>query len=189
MTVPDMNPQHSIWLLPDARHEQRLTKTIAELSDVQGASAFGPHVTIQGDLCRPAEALTELIARLAQEVCVQRWRVQAVECSDHFFRCLYLRFAPDASFAALQERTRALTGTPDGLSPFPHLSLAYGHATDATHRLRDELAGTFAGGEVVFDRIARVYSSKDIHIADWRILEQRPLADCNERSARNPPGR
>ncbi len=184
-----MNLQYSIWLLPDARHEQRLTKTIAELSGVQGESAFAPHVTIQGDLCRPAEALTELVARLAQEVCAQCWRVQAIECSDQFFRCLYLRFAPDAAFAALQERTHALTGTPAGLSPFPHLSLSYGHATEATRRRRDELAGTFAGGEVVFDRIALVHSSKDIPIADWRVLEQRPLIDCGERRANNPPGR
>ena len=172
-----MNPQYSIWLLPDAAHEPGLTRTVAELSAVQGESAFMPHVTIQGDLSQPVETLTELLDRLAQEVCVQRWRIQAVECSDQFFRCLYLRFVLDASFAALQAQTLATTGTPEGLSPFPHLSLAYGHANDATRRLRDDLAGTFAGGEIVFDRIALVHSSKDVPIADWRVLEQRSFAD------------
>ena len=172
-----MNPQYSIWLLPDAAHEPRLTRTVAELSAVQGESAFMPHVTIQGDLSRSLETLTELIDRLAQEVSVQRWRIRAVECSDQFFRCLYLRFALDASFVTLQTQTLATTGTPEGLSPFPHLSLAYGHATDATRRLRDDLAGTFAGGEVVFDRIALVHSSKDVPIAEWQVLEQRSLDD------------
>ena len=62
-----MNSQYSIWLLPDAAHEPGLTRTVAELSAVQGESAFMPHVTIQGDLNRPVETLTELLDRLAQE--------------------------------------------------------------------------------------------------------------------------
>ena len=37
--------------------------------------------------------------------------------------------------------------------------------------------GTFAGGEIVFDRIALVHSSKDVPIADSRVLEQRSFAD------------
>ena len=182
-----MNPQYSIWLLPDAAHEPRLTRTVAELSAVQGESAFMPHVTIQGDLSRSLETLTELIDRLAQEVSVQRWRIRAVECSDQFFRCLYLRFALDASFVTLQTQTLATTGTPEGLSPFPHLSLAYGRATDATRRLRDELSGTFAASEVVFDRIALVHSSKDVPIAEWRVLELRTLAGCRNEPGENDP--
>ena len=70
---------------------------------------------------------------------------------------------------------RAFIGTADGLSPFPHLSLAYGTVTDATRRARDELAQGFAAREVVFDRIAVIRSSKDVPIAEWRILEEYSL--------------
>ena len=78
-------------------------------------------------------------------------------------------------------------GIPEVSSPFPHLSLAYGHASDATRRLRDDLAGTFAGGEIVFDRIALVYSSKDVPIAEWRVLELRTLAGCRNEPGENDP--
>ena len=170
-----MKPEYSIWLLPEAVLERTLQRTISELAIVQGESAFFPHVTLQGDLCRSLEELSGPVAGMARDLPAQRWRVRAVECGDHFFRCLYLRFDADVVLAALQDRVRAFTGTADGLSPFPHLSLAYGTVTDATRRVRDELAQGFSAREVVFDRIALVRSSKDVPIAEWRILEECPL--------------
>ena len=170
-----MKPEYSIWLLPEAILERTLQRTIVELAIVQGESAFFPHVTLQGDLCRSLEDLSGPVAGMAPDLPAQRWRVRAVECGDHFFRCLYLRFDADVVLAALQDRVRAFTGTADGLSPFPHLSLAYGTLTDATRRVRDELAQGFSAREVVFDRIALVRSSKDVPIAEWRILEECPL--------------
>ena len=167
-----MKPEYSIWLLPEAALERTLQRTISELAIVQGESAFFPHVTLQGDLCRSLEDLSGPVAGMARDLPAQRWRVRAVECGDHFFRCLYLRFDADAALAALQDRVRAFTGTADGLSPFPHLSLAYGTVADATRRARAELAQSFAAREIVFDRIALVRSSKDVPIAEWRILEQ-----------------
>ena len=170
-----MKPEYSIWLLPEAILERTLQRTIVELAIVQGESAFFPHVTLQGDLCRSLEDLSGPVAGMAPDLPAQRWRVRAVECGDHFFRCLYLRFDADAVLAALQDRVRAFTGTADGLSPFPHLSLAYGTLTDATRRACDELAQHFTTREIVFDRIALVRSSKDVPIAEWRILEECPL--------------
>ena len=170
-----MKPEYSIWLLPEAVLERTLQRTISELAIVQGESAFFPHVTLQGDLCRSLEDLSGPVAGMARDLPAQRWRVRAVECGDHFFRCLYLRFDADAVLTALQDRVRAFTGTADGLSPFPHLSLAYGTVTDATRRARDELAQGFAAREVVFDRIAVIRSSKDVPIAEWRILEEYSL--------------
>lgn len=170
-----MKPEYSIWLLPEAALERTLQRTISELAIVQGESAFFPHVTLQGDLCRSLEDLSGPVAGMARDLPAQRWRVRAVECGDHFFRCLYLRFDADVVLTALQDRVCAFTGTADGLSPFPHLSLAYGTVTDATRRARDELAQGFAAREVVFDRIAVIRSSKGVPIAEWRILEECPL--------------
>lgn len=165
-----MKPETSIWLLPEFAQERRLAATIAELATVQGESAFFPHVTIQGDLCRPAAELVEPLAALAKEVPVQRWNVSAVACGDHFFRCLYLRFDAERELASLQERVLAFTGSDAGLSPFPHLSLAYGQVTGDTLRERDRLAARFDVREVTFDRVAIVRSSKDVPIDAWQLL-------------------
>ena len=171
-----MNPEYSIWLLPEEQQEQQLCATIAMLPRRLGGEAFMPHVTLQGDLARPCAELAEAVGELAKDIPCLRWPVQAVACGDHFFRCLYLRFAADTHFAALQDRTRALTGTADGLSPFPHLSLAYGEANAETMAERDALSSAFQNREIVLNRVALVRSSKDVPIAEWRILAQHTLS-------------
>jgi hypothetical protein len=168
----EMNAECSIWLLPEAAQEEELRKTIAELSPLLGEPPFAPHVTIQGDLSLRAEDLDGSLTRLATMLPLQRWRVKDVECSELFFRCLYLRFVDQSAFPTMQEFAKNLSRTVVGLSPFPHLSLAYGSADDETRRLRDGLARTFAGQEIVFDRIAVCRSSKDVPIDEWQVLRE-----------------
>ncbi len=171
-----MKPETSIWLLPEAEQERMLARTISRLAEVQGERAFFPHVTIQGDLYQSPEALTEPLAALARDVAVQRWSIAAVECGDHFFRCLYLRFDAGPMLCALQDRVRGFTRTADGLSPFPHLSLAYGTVTSDTRRMREELMVSIGVQEIFLDRLAVVRSSKDVPIEEWRVLDVFPLA-------------
>jgi hypothetical protein len=180
--------QYSIWLLPAASDDDRLRQTIARLAvgaggedsaeAVQGLERqrFDPHVTIQGDIRRPLDQLTERLDALAATVPVQRWRVGGVETSEHFFRCLYLRFVPDPAFDVLQHEARLLTQTEDGLSPFAHLSLAYGQANAEVEALGARLADEFAGREIVFDRLAISLSCKDLPIEAWRCVAERRLA-------------
>lgn len=180
--------QYSIWLLPAAGDDDCLQQTIVRLAAGAGGDdtaaavrglerqRFDPHVTIQGDICRPLDNLTERLDRLAAMVPVQRWRVQGVETSAHFFRCLYLRFVPDPVFDVLQHEARLLTQTDEGLSPFAHLSLAYGQVNAGIQALGARLAENFAGREIVFDRLGISLSSKDLPIEAWRCVAERRLA-------------
>ena len=170
-----MSPEFSVWLLPEAVQEQALTQTISGLSARLGESAFAPHVTIQGDLFQSPAQLAASLSLLAAETPVQRWCVQQLECSAHFFRCLFLRFAQEPVFEHLQSELVACTRTREGMSPYPHLSLAYGQQRPETVEQRDELVNAFNGREIVFDRLAVCRSSKDIPIADWQIVDQYPL--------------
>jgi len=170
-----MSPEYSVWLLPEAVQEEVLTQTISSLSTQLGESAFAPHVTIQGDLFQSPEQLAEPLSRLAAETPVQRWRVQRLECSSHFFRCLFLRFAHEPVFDHLQSELKACTRTHEGMSPYPHLSLAYGQLRPETMKQRDELSNIFNAREIVFDRLAVCRSSKEIPITDWLIVAQYPL--------------
>ena len=169
------SPETSIWLLPDERHEPALMETIARLSILLGGASFSPHVTIQGDIAVAREKLAHAVARLAARTPVQRWQVDRVECSPHFFRCLYLRFTVQAEFFDLRRAAQALTHTTLGLSPFPHLSLAYGDAHPDNAKLCDLLAGEFSAQEIVFDRLAIYRSSSHVPISAWECLAQYPL--------------
>ena len=170
-----MLAEYSIWLLPEVAQEATLTNTVSRLSDELGGTIFAPHLTIQGDLALPLEELAAFTAELAGRVEVQRWPVLDVENSAHFFRCLYLRFAVTPGFELLQGEIRVLAKTTEGLSPFPHLSLAYGNAGAHHIQARAELAVEFIGREIVFDRLAISRSSKNVAIADWTNLALYPL--------------
>ena len=171
-----MNSEYSIWLLPTKAQEKSLTETITRLSSSFAGIVFAPHITIQGDLCCPLDDLTALLARTAAGIAVQKWRVLRAESSDHFFRCLYLRFERDPTFDLLQKEARTLTGTDDGLSPYPHLSLAYGQAQQDALEQCDILSAEFTGQVLTFDRIAICRSSKNTPIADWQCLADFPFA-------------
>jgi len=154
-----------------------LTATVSRLSTELGGPFFAPHVTIQGDVALTPDQLRPTLARIAAQTPVQHWPVALVDGTPHFFRCLFLRFDLHQAFQELQAATQLLTDTAHGLSPFPHLSLAYGDALEAYARERQLLAGDFEEQIIVFDRLAVCHSSSHVPIEDWVVLEQLPLAN------------
>ena len=168
--------RYSLWLLPDTEHEARLVETVARLSALLGGASFTPHVTIQGDIALALEQLHAPVRRMAGRVEPLRWTVRQVECSDHFYRCLYLRFDRLPEFTSMQRAAQRSTGTRAGLSPFPHLSLAYGEPHPDNAAMSQLLAQEFVSQDVVFDRIAIYRSSQSVPIQDWECLAQYPLS-------------
>jgi hypothetical protein len=171
-----MPNDYSIWLLPAAAPAAKLNNNIALLSNHLGSPGFAPHVTIQGDITTELEPLGCLLERLAACQAPLRWRVEAVESSAHFFRCLYLRLALTPAFGLMQQATQAITRTETGLSPFPHLSLAYGEPQPHIAGLLGPLAAQYEGQELVFDELALCRSSKNVPINEWCILAHYPLS-------------
>lgn len=167
--------QYSLWLLPEASSEARLLETIARLSVLLASPSFAPHVTVQGDIAQPLEALRAPLQRMAARCEPLRWPVRRVETSPHFFRCLYLRFDAQPAFTRLQQSARRQTATARGLSPFPHLSLAYGEPHADNAGLAEVLAEEFMGQEIVFDQIAIYRSSQSVPIPEWECLARHPL--------------
>jgi hypothetical protein len=173
-----MTNDYSLWLLPDAASTARLRDSIALLSNHLDRPQFEPHVTIQGDITTELEPLSRLMERLAACQAPLRWRVDSVACSEHFFRCLFLRLALTPAFGLMQQATQAITCTEAGLSPFPHLSLAYGEPHPHIAGLLDRLAAQYQGQALVFDQLALCHSSKNVPIDQWAILERHPLSQA-----------
>ncbi|APW36431.1 hypothetical protein RD110_03805 [Rhodoferax koreense] len=176
-----MKPQYSIWLMPAAPDAAELQALVDELAPQFGQPAFVPHVTIQGDLDLPLDVLVGHVRGLAAAWPVQTWPVGEVERSDFFFRCLYLRFAVHAAFDGLQRQAQASTGTAEGLSPYPHLSLAYGQVQPGQGALVEALRARFRGRRLVFDHLSVCLSSKHTPIADWACVFDAPLKSATAR--------
>ena len=173
-----MANEYSIWLLPEAAQLARLTAIVNDLAERFGSQNFIPHVTIQGDLAMPFDALTEAVQHVANGHTAQHWPVKGIDGSEHFFRNLYLRFDVCAAYLSMKQSMQRVSGTADGLSLFPHLSLAYG-LTDAqkTAALFAELRTWFTG-PMRFDRMVIARSSKNVPIADWEYLAEFALRDA-----------
>lgn len=170
-----MTPAYSIWLMPSAADAAMLQALVNELAPQFGQPSFVPHITIQGDLVLPLETVAAHTRQLAATCSAQTWPVQEVQRSDFFFRCLFLRFADHAVFDGLQQQSQALSGTAEGLSPYPHISLAYGQVQPHQLALVDALRARFAGRSIHFDRLSVCLSSKDTPIANWRCVFDAPL--------------
>lgn len=170
-----MTSAYSIWLMPCVVDAVELQALVDELAPQFGQPGFVPHVTIQGDLALPLDAVAAQTRELAAGLEVQTWAVADVERSDFFFRCLYLRLQANEAFGGLQRKTQAWSGTAEGLSPYPHLSLAYGQVQPGQLALFEALRSRFAGRRLVFDHLSVCLSSKDTPIAEWACVFDAPL--------------
>ncbi len=164
--------EHSLWLLPRAPEAQRLADLVAALAPGFCGLAFVPHVTVQGDVARAPEDLLRDAQALAAQTAALTTQVTALEHGPHFFRCLVLRLDAGPAFDQLQQQAAACTGRRAGLSPYAHLSLAYGDASPQAMAGAglDEIRDQWVGQRLVLDRLAVVRSAQSVPIDQWRVL-------------------
>ena len=170
MTTASSN--YSLWLLPSADEQHELTALVARLANRFATQPFIPHVTIQGDLTMPLAAVSRVAESIAKDWEAQRWRVAAVEGSEHFFRSLYLRFDENTAYTGCKKVMQEASGTADGLSLFPHLSLAYGLSDEQGKRDVIAELSAMIGNEISFDRVVVARSSIQVPIAKWACLAE-----------------
>ena len=161
--------------MPISADQAELNSWVKRLAPEFGQPGFVPHITIQGDLETPLEILLAKTAALAAGCKVLDWPVHAVQSTEHFFRCLYLRFEETQAFRALQEGALAISGTVTGMSPYPHLSLAYGQMQPRNEPLLAVVKENFLTKRLTFDRLSICRSSKHIPITEWSCLQDFPL--------------
>jgi len=164
---------HSLWLMPRADDAKALDALIAELAPTFATACFCAHLTVQGDLATPLAELRDIAAALASSCPPLDWPLAAIAGSAHYFRSLFLEQSPNADFARLQSSAAALTRTTDGLSPLPHVSLAYGEPAEPASK--PALLQHYAHLPSVmptlhFDRLVVARSSKSLPIAQWAVL-------------------
>jgi hypothetical protein len=173
-----MNAQaaYSLWLLPQADAQEHLTEVVTRLSRRFATRPFTPHVTVHGDLTRRLRDVSAVAEDLARTLPAQQWRVRGIEQSSHYYRAFYLAFDGCEAFAALRPRCAQAFTTDAGLSPFAHLSLAYGTLDPAAkEKLAREVAAELPRS-LIFDRLAVALSGTNVGIASWRTLQSFALA-------------
>ena len=172
---------YSFWLVPEAALETELARLVRALAPVFGMPAFAPHATVQGDLDLTADDAEMLARELVARESPLAWRAWGIQWTEHPFRTFFVAFDRADRFNALRDRSAKLTGSRDGLSPFPHLSLAYGNLPVREKIARSRpLNGAFEGRTITFDRLVVALSGKDVPIAEWKAVATIPLGVAGE---------
>lgn len=167
---------YSFWLVPEEPLERELAALVRALAPVFGMPAFAPHATVQGDLDLAADDAEALARELVEREAPLAWRAWGIQWTDNPFRTFFVAFDRADRFHALLDRSARLTGTRDGLSPFPHLSLAYGTLPVREKIARSRpLAGAIDGRTMKFDRLVVALSGKEVPVQDWRVVATIPL--------------
>jgi 2'-5' RNA ligase superfamily len=173
--VTDHAADHSIWLLAREEQQAALRKRVSALAPRHEGHLFEPHVTLQGDLPLALDAARALVDRLADATPPLHWPVRAVEGAEHYFRSLYLRLDAGEAFERLCRECVQASGTQEGLSPYAHLSLAYGPTRGDAAALRAALMREWGAAPLVLDRVALARSGRAAPIEAWQVVHVRPL--------------
>ena len=130
----------------------------------------------EGIVTSPRDVNTVKYCELVEGEAPLAWRAWGIQWTEHSFRTFFVAFDRADRFNALRERSAKLTGSREGLSPFPHLSLAYGTLPVREKIARSRpLAPAFEGRTIRFDRLVVALSGKDVPIEEWRAVATIPL--------------
>jgi 2'-5' RNA ligase len=175
--IAAMTPQaeHSIWLLAREDQQAALRERVRMLAPRHDGHLFEPHVTLQGDLPMALDAARALVERIAAATPAMHWPVRAVEGTEHYFRALYLRLEAGEAFERLRRECARSSGTEEGLSPYAHLSLAYGPTRGDALALRESLMREWSAAPLILDRIALARSGQAVPIEQWALVHVQPL--------------
>lgn len=123
-------PRYSLWLLPPEPMRAHLGALIQRLSERFRTPAFEPHLTLAGTAAEHDEDVTRRVEKFAASQTPIPVLLTDIAYTDEYFRCLYLRAAPNPALAAAHRRAAAALGS--AADDFmPHLSLVYGLLTGA----------------------------------------------------------
>lgn len=174
-----MLQKHSLWLVPPLAQRDRLDDAVATFCRTTGLPAFTPHVTLLGDIPATAEDIARRLTPVVRGWSALPLTLTETRSGADFFMSFYACVAT----APLLDRMHQACCTlfPDAAVPrqfTPHISLAYGPATDAdkarfSASVAPDLPLTFTA-----DRVFIVRSSNETPIADWQCLRSLPFGEA-----------
>jgi 2'-5' RNA ligase len=163
----------SLWLAPEGEAGRRLGALIDRLAARLGTPAFPPHVTLLPGVELPDDEALEASRALARSLPPLSVRLEDVEGSREFFRCLVVRAAADAPLLAAHAAAARAFARPADPDFFPHLSLVYGSLEGSVQRalaaeVRPLVPAAFAAATL------RVWRTAG-RVARWREVAVLPL--------------
>ena len=167
---------HSVWLRPEPGARAKIQASINRFASERNMQVFKAHMTLIGDLAGALQPTIDACNSLAPHIKPFQATVASVDCSDDFFKAVYLRLEVELSRQTLAQYIPETLVTDDRVFRHPHISIAYG-ASDAG--VREQITGfleqALLGYSFQVDELAIVRSAVSIPIDEWKILYKMKL--------------
>jgi 2'-5' RNA ligase len=125
---------YALWLIPEGEACRRLARTIRRLSRECSTPVFTPHITLASRIVAPEQQVAAKAAQLAKSLQPLRLRLTSIDFRNEYFRCLFLKVAPNVQLTRAHTRARKIFGLRGRRAFLPHVSLVYGDLSPATKR-------------------------------------------------------
>jgi len=179
-TMNFMNPDISIWLVPEKSQELTLQKTIDNLAQKYQACSFIPHITVY--YLGTNLSLNETIKIVEEETAdVQPFSINfdAIKYSDIFIKTLYIQYRIDPPLKNLYEKIKNKMNKYFDYKLSPHLSLIYkNQLVDAE---KQKIISQLDYPKVLtIDRLMIITKNgsiitKEADVLDWHIVFEKQL--------------
>jgi 2'-5' RNA ligase len=116
----------SLWLMPEAQINQRLTELIARLAARHQTELFAPHLTLLSAVALPEALALAAAGRAAAEIAPLVVTPAGIQAREEHFRCLFVCAREDAALSSAHAAAARAFGRPPDPDFLPHLSLVYG---------------------------------------------------------------
>jgi len=158
---------YSLWLMPSGSVRAKMLRIIGRLAKDYCGPAFEPHVTLLGQFELKESEMLRITAELSEKLKSFRITLGKVECSEHHFRCLFVRAFETSELMVANQKAREIFKRKGGPRYMPHLSLFYGRLPPKTKKelvsgMRDNFSG--AVFETKTMRLMRTHGRP----AEWR---------------------
>jgi len=127
LTQKPAGKRYSLWFVPTGDVYDELSRIIHELSDRYHAPEFSPHLTLLGGCVGQRRELIGKSARVAASLQPFTIRLEKIDFSDEYFRCLFVHAALTAPLRKAHQAARREFGRRREPAFMPHLSLLYGN--------------------------------------------------------------
>lgn len=130
----DMEQRISLWLMPATASRQTLAGLIADGCRRFEGPRFAPHVTLVGSVRLENTSIEAAMGRLAARVASFDAEVSEPAESSDYYRCCYLRLAPNRELLRARESAVVEVNGFPGEGYEPHVSLVYGDLSEAQRK-------------------------------------------------------
>ena len=164
--------EYTIWLMPEGELYDELAGIISRLSKEHAAPLFEPHITLLGDIVETEEKIMSKTAELAGLLKPFSTSFTALDSTDEYFRCVFIRAQETQELMKANSKTRKIFSREQAPPFMPHVSLLYGEFPEETKKqIITEIGREFPRNFEV-KSLFLTNASKNTELKDWKVLRE-----------------